>query len=84
MTKGMKQAKTQKTSKKTAKKTSKKTTKKTQTEKKTYLEKLKEETDKIFRRRDMKSSEELLQVFSASHSPHNQLRPASSNESYSN
>ena len=27
---------------------------------KTYLEKLKEETDKIFRRRDMKSSEELL------------------------
>ena len=80
MTKGMKQTKTQKRSKKTAKKTAKKT----KTETKTYLEKLKEETDKIFRRGDMKSSEELLQVFSASHSPHKQPRPASSDETYSN
>ena len=51
---------------------------------KTYLEKLKEETDKIFRRRDMKSSEELLQVFSASHSPHKQPGPVSSDDSSSN
>ena len=49
---------------------------KTKTKPKTYLEKLKEETDKIFRRRDMKSSEELLQVFSTSHSPQKQPRPS--------
>lgn len=64
MTKGMKQTETQKTAKKT------------KTEKKTYLQKLKEETDKIFRRGDMKSSEELLQVFSTSHSPQKQPRPS--------
>ena len=64
MTKVMKQTKTQKRSKKT------------KTEKNTYLEKLKEETDKIFRRGDMKSSEELLQVFSTSHSPQKQPRPS--------
>ena len=49
MTKGMKQTETKKTSKKTEKKT-------TKTKKKTYLEYLEEEKDKIFRRRDLKSS----------------------------
>ena len=58
-----------------------KTKSKRKTKPKNYLEYLEEEKDKIFRRRYMKSSEELLQVFSASHSPHKQLKPASSDES---
>ena len=58
-----------------------KTKSKRKTKPKNYLEYLEEEKDKIFRRRYMKSSEELLQVFSTSHSPHKQLKPASSDES---
>ena len=69
----------------TTKTKSMKTTKtKIKPKQKTYLEKLKEETDKIFRRRDMKSSEELLQVFSTSYSPHKQLKPTLSDNSASN
>ena len=54
---------------------------KRKTKPKNYLEYLEEETDKIFRRRHMKSSEELLQIFSASHSPHKQQKLASSDDS---
>ena len=55
--------------------------KKTKEEKKTYLEILAEETGKIFRRRQMKPPEELLRIFSASHSPHKQPKPTAINDS---
>ena len=58
-----------------------KTKPKRKTKPKNYLEYLEEEKDKIFRRRYIKSPEELLQVFSSSHSSHKQPKPASSDES---